>query len=49
MPMPTMSSQGTELLEQQHIVAAIANSQPAETELLETTKTVRLKKSKKSS
>jgi len=40
--------QGTELLEQQHIVAAIANSQPAETELLETTKTVRLKKSKKS-
>jgi hypothetical protein len=41
--------QGTELLEQQHIVAAIANSQPAETELLETTKTVRLKKSKKSS
>lgn len=40
--------QGTELLEQHHIVAAIANSQPAETELLETTKTVRLKKSKKS-
>ena len=42
--------QGTELLEQQHIVAAIANSQLSETELLETTKkTVRLKKPKKSS
>jgi hypothetical protein len=44
--------QGTELLEQHHIVAAIANTQvPApEAELLETTKkTVRLKKTKKSS
>ena len=42
--------QGTELLEQRHIVAAIANSQASETELLETTKkTVRLKKPKKSS
>ena len=42
--------QGTELLEQRHIVAAIANSQLSETELLETTKkTVRLKKPKKSS
>lgn len=41
--------QGTVLLTQNDVMPLITNSQPAKAELLETTKTVRLKKSKKSS